>query len=124
MDRKLGLFNDSVHEKAMKTAIIKRSIVIKGHKTSVSLENEFWEGLQEIAKHKSISLSALVELINHARDNNNLSSAIRVYVFSDLRGRLCSQTFESTEQVAHDVANEKPHLEIPLLFAHRANIAP
>jgi predicted DNA-binding ribbon-helix-helix protein len=74
--------------------------VIKGHKTSVSLENEFWEGLQDIARRKRISLSTLVEMINVARDNNNLSSAIRVYVFSDFRSHLVSQNSEPTKQAA------------------------
>jgi predicted DNA-binding ribbon-helix-helix protein len=86
----------------MKTAVIKRSIVIARHKTSVSLENEFWEGLQDIAKRKSISLSALAELIDRARSNNNLSSAIRVYVFSDFRSRISSRNFETIKQPLAD----------------------
>ena len=62
----------------MRTGIIKRSLVMRGHKTSVSLENEFWEGLHDIAKRKNISVQALAELIDDARKTNNLSSAIRV----------------------------------------------
>jgi predicted DNA-binding ribbon-helix-helix protein len=72
----------------MRTGIIKRSLVMRGHKTSVSLENEFWEGLHDIAKRKNISVQALAELIDDARKTNNLSSAIRVYVFNDFRMRL------------------------------------
>ena len=71
----------------MRTAIIKRSLVMRGHKTSVSLENEFWEGLHDIAKRKNISVQALAELIDDTRKTNNLSSAIRVYVFNDFRMR-------------------------------------
>jgi predicted DNA-binding ribbon-helix-helix protein len=82
----------------MKTAVIKRSIVIAGHKTSVSLENEFWEGLRDIAKCKSISVSALAEQIDRVRNSNNLSSAIRVYVFTDFRRRASSHNFEPVEQ--------------------------
>ena len=43
----------------VKTLIIKRSVVLDGHKTSVSLENEFWDGLHEIARHENLKTSAL-----------------------------------------------------------------
>ena len=69
----------------MKTAVIKRSIKINGCKTSVSLENEFWEALHEIARRENIALSTLVEQISQHRDNVNLSSAIRVFVFNHFR---------------------------------------
>lgn len=65
----------------MKSAVIKRSIVLAGHKTSVSLENEFWDGLREIADRENTSLAAVVGQIDHDRDSCNLSSAIRVFVF-------------------------------------------
>ncbi|MGC2689475.1 MAG: ribbon-helix-helix domain-containing protein, partial [Pseudolabrys sp.] len=60
----------------MKSAVIKRSILINGRKTSVSLENEFWDALREIAERENVAISALVEVINQGRDNINLSSAI------------------------------------------------
>lgn len=66
----------------MKSAIVKRSVVLEGHKTSVSLENEFWEGLREIAEHQKTNLSSLVRQIDRARDKGNLSSAIRVFVLN------------------------------------------
>jgi predicted DNA-binding ribbon-helix-helix protein len=69
----------------MRSAVIKRSVVVDGHKTSVSLENEFWEGLREIAERQNTSLSTLVGRIDQGRDNCNLSSAIRVFVFSQIR---------------------------------------
>ena len=69
----------------MKTAVIKRSIKINGCKTSVSLKNEFWEALHEIARRENIALSTLVEQISQHRDNVNLSSAIRVFVFNHFR---------------------------------------
>ena len=75
----------------MKSAIVKRSIVIGGHKTSVSLENDFWDGLRDIAGGKGITLSALAAMIDGSRDNSNLSSAIRVYVFSDARNRTAQE---------------------------------
>ena len=69
----------------MKSVVIKRSILINGRKTSVSLENEFWDALHEIAEHENVAISALVEVINQGRDNINLSSAIRVFVFNHYR---------------------------------------
>lgn len=71
----------------VKTAIIKRSVVLNGHKTSVSLENEFWDGLQEIARRENLKTSALVKRIAHGSNSNNLSSAIRVFVFNHFRTR-------------------------------------
>lgn len=69
----------------MQTAVIKRSIVLDGHKTSVSLENEFWNGLREIAGRENINLSTLVGKIDRERKSCNLSSAIRVHVFNYFR---------------------------------------
>jgi predicted DNA-binding ribbon-helix-helix protein len=64
----------------MKSTIVKRSIVIGGHKTSVSLEDAFWSDLKNIARTKQETLTKLVETIDETRDQNNLSSAIRLYV--------------------------------------------
>ena len=72
----------------MQTAVIKRSIVLDGHKTSVSLENEFWNALREIAGLENTTLSTLVGKIDHDRNSCNLSSTIRVYVFSYFRARI------------------------------------
>ena len=69
----------------VKTLIIKRSVVLNGHKTSVSLENEFWDGLCEIARRERLTPSALVERIAHGRKSDNLSSAIRVFVVGHFR---------------------------------------
>ena len=69
----------------MKSAVIKRSIVVSGHKTSVSLEDAFWEGLREIARGQNITISALVGDIDRTRQQSNMSSAIRVFVFERLR---------------------------------------
>jgi predicted DNA-binding ribbon-helix-helix protein len=76
----------------MKTAIIKRSIVLHGHKTSVSLENEFWEGLREIADRSRINVSNLAQQIDDDRKGaGNLSSAIRVYVLNQFRARVAGE---------------------------------
>lgn len=70
---------------AMKSNVAKRSIVLQGHKTSVSLESEFWEGLREIATRKKMRLPALLMEIDAGRRNANLSSAIRIFVFQYFR---------------------------------------
>ena len=64
----------------MKSAVIKRSIVIAGHKTSVSLEDAFWSALKEIASNRHLTLSDLVATIDTERRHRNLSSAIRLFV--------------------------------------------
>ena len=63
-----------------KSLVVKRSIVICGHKTSVSLEDAFWGRLKKIAHEQSGTLSKLVAEIDETRQNGNLSSAIRVFV--------------------------------------------
>ena len=75
----------------MKSVIIKRSIVLNGHKTSVSLENEFWDGLRQIAEGQKTKVSALVQRIDRERTNRNLSSAIRIYVFNHFRERFADR---------------------------------
>jgi predicted DNA-binding ribbon-helix-helix protein len=64
----------------MKSLVIKRSIVIAGHKTSVSLEDAFWKALKEIACSREMTLSHLVAGIDRERQHGNLSSAIRLFV--------------------------------------------
>jgi predicted DNA-binding ribbon-helix-helix protein len=64
----------------MKSAVVKRSIVIAGHKTSVSLEDAFWKGLKEIASARNRTMSDLIALIDAQREHANLSSAIRLFV--------------------------------------------
>lgn len=68
-----------------RSPIIKRSIVIGGRKTSVSLEDGFWHSLKEIALCQRITLSNLVAEIDHSRQQANLSSAIRLFVLDRLR---------------------------------------
>jgi predicted DNA-binding ribbon-helix-helix protein len=70
---------------AMKSKIIKRSVVINGHKTSVSLEDEFWLALKEIALAKRSTLSNEVAAIDLARGAYNLSSAIRLFILDHFR---------------------------------------
>ena len=70
----------------MKSSVIKRSIVIDGHKTSVSLEDAFWDDLKKIAHARQVTLSELVTKIDLTRDQGNLSSAIRLFVLQHFRG--------------------------------------
>ena len=69
----------------MKSPVSKRSIVIAGHKTSVSLEDEFWNTLKEIAGERGMTLAELVAAIDGNRQHANLSSAIRLFVLSVYR---------------------------------------
>jgi predicted DNA-binding ribbon-helix-helix protein len=72
----------------MKSPVVKRSIVIAGHKTSVSLEDAFWKGLKHIAGERETTLSDLVAAIDSERQHGNLSSAIRLFVLDFYRHRL------------------------------------
>jgi len=60
--------------------VVKHSIVIAGHRTSVSLEDAFWRALKDMANAEGLSLAALVARVDAGRGEANLSSALRVYV--------------------------------------------
>lgn len=74
----------------MKSPVVKRSIVIAGHKTSVSLEEAFWNGMKEISARRNMTLSELVGEIDSNRQQGNLSSAIRLFVLDYFRARAIS----------------------------------
>jgi predicted DNA-binding ribbon-helix-helix protein len=63
--------------------VVKRSLVIAGHRTSISLEDAFWRRLRRIAAERGLSVNALAAGIDAARGEANLSSAIRVYVLEE-----------------------------------------
>lgn len=69
----------------MSAGLRKRSVIIAGHPSSVSLEPEFWEALRDIAEQRGVSLNQLVTEIDSTR-TGNLSSAIRVFVLRAARG--------------------------------------
>jgi predicted DNA-binding ribbon-helix-helix protein len=69
----------------MKSIITKRSVMIDGHKTSVSLEDAFWTTLKDIARERNETLSRLVTTIDGERGAGNLSSAIRLFVLGRYR---------------------------------------
>lgn len=69
----------------LRSRVVKRSLVVGGHKTSVSLEDAFWNELRAIAQRRQMHLSQLVGAIDAERQHCNLSSAIRLYVFEQCR---------------------------------------
>ena len=75
----------------MKSSVIKRSTVIAGHKTSVSLEDAFWNALKVIASERDMTLSELVGKIDTERQHDNLSSAIRLFVLDYYRDQIRHQ---------------------------------
>jgi predicted DNA-binding ribbon-helix-helix protein len=87
----------------MKSPVVKRSIVLAGHKTSVSLEDAFWEGLKDIARARRVTLSDLVGGIDTNREHGNLSSALRLFVLNHYKATAASHLPESRPSaiVAH-----------------------
>ena len=71
----------------MKSPVVKRSIVVAGHKTSVSLEEAFWNGMKEISGERNMTLSEWVGEIDGKRQQGNLSSAIRLFVLDHFKSR-------------------------------------
>ncbi|MFK8250279.1 ribbon-helix-helix domain-containing protein [Ancylobacter terrae] len=92
----------------MKSPVVKRSIVIAGHKTSVSLEDQFWDALKEIAASRRSTLSDIVAAIDTGRNQGNLSSAIRLFVLAHFRnpsnGREASDHTSVSAQARSTVA--------------------
>jgi predicted DNA-binding ribbon-helix-helix protein len=76
----------------MRSSVVKRSIVLAGHKTSVSLEDAFWKSLKEIAIRRGTTLSGLVTSIDVERKHGNLSSCLRLFVLDFYRCRLIETT--------------------------------
>ena len=78
----------------MKSPIVKRSIFLGGRKTSISIEDEFWSALKEIAQKSGIPVNHLVAQIDSSRQNHNLSSAVRRFVlhhYRELLSRMAPQ---------------------------------
>ena len=72
----------------MKSLIVKRSIIINGHKTSVSLEDAFWQAVKEIALLRGTTLSNIISSIDAGRESRNLSSNIRLFVLDFYHSQL------------------------------------
>ncbi len=75
--------SDSTAADSRRSALVKRSLSISGHRTSVSLEEAFWSRIQILARGRAKSTSALIAEIDAARGEANLSSAIRVFVLEN-----------------------------------------
>lgn len=69
----------------MTNGVVKRSVMIAGHRTSVSLEAPFWDALRDIATARGLSLAAVIGEVDAGRNGQNLSSAIRVFVLATVR---------------------------------------
>jgi predicted DNA-binding ribbon-helix-helix protein len=78
-----------------KSLVIKRSIVVGGHKTSVSLEDDFWGALKEIALRHRVTLSDLVGSLDSQRQHGNLSSTVRLFVLNHYRQQISAETDET-----------------------------
>ena len=75
----------------MKSSVVKHSVVIERHKTSISLEDAFWSHLKDIAHSRNATLSKLVADIDQTREHGNLSSAIRLFVLAYFRTHTTSE---------------------------------
>ena len=80
----------------MRSMIIKRSVIVNGHRTSVSAEDAFWTELKLIARQKGVSLSDLITNIDRDKQASNLSSALRVFVLRYCREAVENQSVDAT----------------------------
>ena len=78
----------------MGSPVLKRSVLVSGCKTSISLEDEFWNSLREIAGERRKTVSELITDINAERKFANLSSAIRMFILRYYRDQLDQQKDE------------------------------
>ena len=79
-------------------AVVKCSVVVGGHKTSVSLEDAFWTSLKDIATRRGLPLSTQIDAIDRTRKTANLSSAIRLFVLDHFRTRAVTSVFIGERQ--------------------------
>jgi predicted DNA-binding ribbon-helix-helix protein len=77
--------------------VIKRSLVIAGHRTSISLENAFWRRLRAIAAERGLSLNRLAAMVDASRGGANLSSAIRVFLL-EAEGASCGEPADGGDE--------------------------
>ncbi|HEX7792233.1 MAG TPA: ribbon-helix-helix domain-containing protein [Afipia sp.] len=86
-------------------AVVKRSVVVGGHKTSVSLEDAFWTSLKDIATRRGLTLSTQIDAIDRSRKTSNLSSAIRLFVLDHFRTRAVTSMFIGERQPSVKLAS-------------------
>lgn len=94
----------------LKSRVIKRSLVVGGHKTSVSLEDVFWKELRAMAHERHLHLSQLAGAIDAERQYCNLSSAIRLFVFEN-RCKSKSATPQQNATQNDSARTQSPHPE-------------
>ena len=85
----------------MKSTVFKRSIVVAGHKTSISVEEAFWSGMKEISGARRMTLSQLVSEIDANRNQGNLSSAIRQFVSTTSKSRAVAPIGDFRPRASH-----------------------
>jgi predicted DNA-binding ribbon-helix-helix protein len=88
----------------MKSLVRKWSVVVGGHKTSVSLEEPFWSALKEISGQRGMTLSEVADEIDTNRQQGNLSSAIRLFVLDHFKSRAAGPTGGSKQPTGHPPA--------------------
>ena len=87
------------------SALVKRSVVIKGHKTSISLEDIFWAALRHIALDQNTTISEIVARIDAKRNGSTRSSAIRQYIMADMQDRALGRVDGRLHRKADDVVD-------------------
>ncbi len=101
----------------MPTVVKKRSVVVAGHRTSVSLERAFWEALRDLSQLQSKTINQLVSEIDSSRDGN-LSSAIRVYILGQARAGILPRALDGgTAPADGAVAPEAEQASSPVVTA-------
>jgi predicted DNA-binding ribbon-helix-helix protein len=85
----------------MPSTVMKRSVVIAGHRTSISLEEAFWNGLKDIARWRRQTVSDLLGSINAERQHDNLSSAVRLFVLNQYQARSAIEWSGYEPNVSH-----------------------
>jgi predicted DNA-binding ribbon-helix-helix protein len=102
----------------LKSKITKRSVAIAGHRTSVSVEDEFWNTLKEIAGDRHMTLAEMVTSINEQRQCGNLSSAIRLFVLGFYLDQLPDRPPALPNEQARQFNNLGTRLESRSVFNH------
>ena len=87
-----AMVSDKGEDEDVKSSVEKRFVIIAGQRTSVSLEDAFWEGLIDIAKAKRQNLTDLITSIDDRREQGNLSSALRLFVLTFYQKRAASSS--------------------------------
>jgi predicted DNA-binding ribbon-helix-helix protein len=97
----------------MKSAVIRHSIKVNGQKTSVSLEDRFWDALRKVADEQRTPVAKLVGQIAHGRRTTNLSSAIRVYLLHHFMEKFRSAGVGNPLAIVRNPSDEKELTQPP-----------